>query len=118
MNSPVCSSLFVVHSTLFICSYLILLNQRPVQNYGVKMPMSDSLTDAMPSKVSCTNSTNLRFKSLKQTTMKTRVRPKLGFSYGFGAETAKFLGFGYGRNSHFGFGLVSVTAVTRNLVSA
>jgi len=27
-------------------------------------------------------------------------------------------GFGYGRNSHFGFGLVSVTAVTRNLVSA
>src|SRR6218665_39124 len=37
-----------------------------------------------------------------------RVRPKLGFGYGFGAETAKFLGFG----------LVSVTAVTRNLVSA
>src|SRR6218665_2522606 len=27
-------------------------------------------------------------------------------------------GFGYGRSSHFGFGLVSVTAVTRNLVSA
>ena len=38
----------------------------------------------------------------------SRVRPKLGFGYGFGAETAKFLGFG----------LVSVTAVTRNLVSA
>ena len=37
-----------------------------------------------------------------------RVRPKLGFGYGFGAETAKFLGFG----------LVSVTAVTRNLFSA
>src|SRR6218665_3864448 len=37
-----------------------------------------------------------------------RVRPKLGFGYGFGAETAKFLGFG----------LVSVTAVTRILVSA
>src|SRR6218665_2632096 len=36
----------------------------------------------------------------------TRVRPKLGF--GFGAETAKNLGFG----------LVSVTAVTRNLVAA
>ena len=38
----------------------------------------------------------------------TRVRPKLGFGYGFGAETAKFLGFG----------LVSVTAVTCILVSA
>jgi len=38
----------------------------------------------------------------------SRVRPKLGFGYGFGAETAKFLGFG----------LVSVTAVTRILVSA
>src|SRR6218665_1231170 len=48
-----------------------------------------------------------------------RVRPKLGFGYGFGAETAtetRFRrrncqiswfrpGFGYGRNSHFGFGL-------------
>src|SRR6218665_775765 len=38
----------------------------------------------------------------------SRVRPKLGFGYGFGAETAKFLGFG----------LVSVTAVKRILVSA
>ena len=38
----------------------------------------------------------------------SRVRPKLGFGYGFGAEAAKFLGFG----------LVSVTAVTRILVSA
>ena len=38
----------------------------------------------------------------------SRDRPKLGFGYGFGAETAKFLGFG----------LVSVTAVTRILVSA
>src|SRR6218665_642384 len=37
-----------------------------------------------------------------------RVRPKPCFGYGFGAETAKYLGFG----------LVSVTAVTRILVSA
>jgi len=38
----------------------------------------------------------------------SRVRPKLGFGYGFGTETAKFLGFG----------MVSVTAVTRILVSS
>src|SRR6218665_3591171 len=55
-----------------------------------------------------------RLVSIAQTA--NRVRPKLGF--GYGSETAKFLGFGYGRNSHLGFGLVSVTAVTRNLVSA
>jgi len=40
--------------------------------------------------------------------IKSRVRPKLCFGYGFGAETAKF----------FGFGMVSVMAVTRILVSA
>jgi len=37
-----------------------------------------------------------------------RARPNIGFGDGFGTETVKFLGFG----------LVSVTAVTLNLVSA
>ena len=36
------------------------------------------------------------------------ARPKLGFGYGFGTETAKFIGFGP----------ISVKAVTRILVSA
>src|SRR6218665_374648 len=45
---------------------------------------------------------------LKYILFADRARPKLGFGYGFGAKTAKFLGFG----------LVSVTAVTRILVSA
>ena len=42
-----------------------------------------------------------------------RVRPKLCFGYGFGAETAKFLGFrpgfGYGRNSKFSFSIVTAS---------
>src|SRR6218665_1128014 len=50
----------------------------------------------------------LSFSQAKKLAFFFRVRPKLGFGYGFGAETAKFLGFS----------LVSVTAVTRILVSA
>ena len=48
-------------------------------------------------------------------TQAPRIRARPNISYGFGAETAKF--FCFDRNSHFGFGLVLVTAVTRKLVS-
>src|SRR6218665_509516 len=51
---------------------------------------------------------NNKFSGLQTSDAEARGRPKLCFGYGFGAETAKFLGFG----------LVSVTAVTRILVSA
>src|SRR6218665_1542908 len=35
----------------------------------------------------------------------SRARPNIGF----GAETAKFLGLGYGRNSKFSFGIVTAS---------